>query len=347
MPGIDKGALKAAWTVFLFVFAVYLLYTIGHTMVVFMLAVFLAHLLGSIVTTLEKIAPHGISRNTSLVVVFLLLIGATFSIVIPIAASAGQQAATLAANLPAALGNDPLARIPLPIWLESFRPRLTEALLGQVSTLDETIAPLLRRIGSGVLSGLGNLLAAILIPILSFYMIKDGHLIRNAILSTVKPARRLVLMDILDDMHVLLAQYIRAIVMLATTVFLAYSAFFAATGVPYALLLATLSAALEIIPVAGPLVASVAILAVAVVTGYPHVVWVLVFLIIFRLLQDYVVSPYLMSAGIAIHPLLVLFAVLAGEQIAGIPGMFFAVPMMAAFRIVFVRLREEATANNA
>jgi predicted PurR-regulated permease PerM len=49
-----------------------------------------------------------------------------------------------------------------------------------------------------------------------------------------------------------------------------------------------------------------------------------------------------MSAGIRIHPLLILFAVLAGEQIAGIPGMFFAVPMMAAFRIVFVRLREEA-----
>jgi predicted PurR-regulated permease PerM len=48
----------------------------------------------------------------------------------------------------------------------------------------------------------------------------------------------------------------------------------------------------------------------------------------------------LMSSGVAIHPLLVLFGVLAGEQVAGIPGMFFSVPVMAALRVVLVRVRK-------
>jgi predicted PurR-regulated permease PerM len=59
------------------------------------------------------------------------------------------------------------------------------------------------------------------------------------------------------------------------------------------------------------------------------------------LFQDYVLSPQLLSSGIEIHPLLVLFGVLAGEQVAGIPGMFFSVPVIAALRIVIVRLRRQ------
>lgn len=342
MLGIDRGVLKTAWTIFLFVLAVYLLYLIGHTLVVFALAVFLAHLLGSLVEALERLAPHGVTPNVALALVYLLLLGVVVAVVVPLAARAGEQAVALATRLPAAVQDDPLAQIPLPVWLEGMRPRLTEAVRAQLEGLDDVLAPTLRQIGSGVLTGLGNLLAAVLIPILSFFFVKDGPAIRNAILSTVKPEQRLMLMEILDDLHNLLAQYIRSLVLLSILVFASYSIFFATTGVPYALFLATIAALLEIIPVAGPLLASLLILLTAALTGYPHLLWIFVFLIVFRLIQDYGISPHLMSSGVAIHPLLILFGVLAGEQIAGIPGMFFSVPVIAALRIIVLRLRKEA-----
>jgi predicted PurR-regulated permease PerM len=46
-----------------------------------------------------------------------------------------------------------------------------------------------------------------------------------------------------------------------------------------------------------------------------------------------------MSSGVEIHPLLVLFGVLAGESLAGIPGMFFSIPAIAIFRVIFLRLK--------
>ena len=342
MPSIDRGALKVAWTVFLFALAVYILYLIRQTIVVFALAVFLAQLLGSLVEALERLSTHGITRKRALALVYLMLAAVIVAVVVPLTASAGEQAAALATRLPAALQNDPLGHIPLPVWLEDIRPRLTDALRGQLANLDQTVGPTLKEVGSGVLSGLGNLLAAVLIPILSFFFVKDGPLIRRAMLSSVKPEKRLLLMEILKDLNQLLARYIRSLVMLAILVFVVYSLFFAASGVPYPLFLAVLAALFEFIPVAGPLVASLSILIVSALTGYPHVLWLFIFLIVFRLLQDYVVSPYLMSSGVAIHPLVVLFGVLAGEQIAGIPGMFFSVPVMAALRIIFLRLRKEA-----
>ena len=52
-----------------------------------------------------------------------------------------------------------------------------------------------------------------------------------------------------------------------------------------------------------------------------------------------------MSEGIELHPLLVLVGILAGEQLAGIAGMFLSIPTVAALRIVYLRLEERARAN--
>jgi predicted PurR-regulated permease PerM len=137
---------------------------------------------------------------------------------------------------------------------------------------------------------------------------------------------------------VLVAQYIRALVLLAMAAFVSYSIFLSVLGVPYSVLLAGVAGVLELIPFVGPLTGGIATLLVAGLSGYAHLLWILIFLIVYRLFQDYLLSPYLLSSGVELHPLLVLFGVLAGEQVAGIPGMFFSVPVIAALRIIVVRM---------
>jgi len=296
------------------------------------------------VERVERHTPRGMSRNMALAAVYLALLGAAAAVVIPVTTQVAQQAAALAGRLPELVQNDPLERIPLPAWLEAQRPALTESVRERVRELDQAVLPAMEAVGTGILSGLGNVLAAVLIPILSFFFLKDGKLLRGTIVESFAPHRRPVVEDILNDLHVLLVQYIRALVVLAIIVFATHAVFFEVVGVPYAILLATIAGLLEAIPVAGPLVAAVVILLVSGLAGYPNLLWLVVFLIVFRLFQDYVVNPHLMSAGVAIHPLLVLFGVLAGEQVAGIPGMFFSVPVMAALRIVVLRLRKRADA---
>jgi len=59
--------------------------------------------------------------------------------------------------------------------------------------------------------------------------------------------------------------------------------------------------------------------------------------------QDYVLSPQLMRKGMAVHPLFVLFGVFAGAELAGIPGAFLSVPVLALIRIVYRRIRKART----
>jgi predicted PurR-regulated permease PerM len=110
-------------------------------------------------------------------------------------------------------------------------------------------------------------------------------------------------------------------------------------GVPYGILLAAVAFALEFIPMIGPLVAAITILLVAGLTG-SHWLAVMIFLAIYRLFQDYVLSPHLMSSGMELHPALVIFGVFAGAEIAGIPGTFLSVPVLALVRLLYRRIQK-------
>jgi predicted PurR-regulated permease PerM len=164
--------------------------------------------------------------------------------------------------------------------------------------------------------------------------------IRDHILDLVQagPAR-ILLDDIMADVHLLLAHYMHALFLLASAAFVAYNIAFAIMGVPYGLLLSALAGILEFIPMVGPLSAGVTILLVAIV-GRAPVVGVLIFLLAYRLFQDYILSPHLMGQGVELHPLLVLFGVFAGAEVAGIPGTLLSVPVLAMVRIFYLRIRK-------
>ena len=118
--------------------------------------------------------------------------------------------------------------------------------------------------------------------------------------------------------------------------------FFYFMGITYALLLGVTAGLLEVIPFVGPLIAAFAVLAVSAFSGYAHLAWLLLFIVGYRLFQDYVLNPYLMSAGIEVPPLLVILGLLAGEQVGGIVGVFLAVPVVAAVKIVYLQITANA-----
>ncbi len=56
--------------------------------------------------------------------------------------------------------------------------------------------------------------------------------------------------------------------------------------------------------------------------------------------QDYILSPHLMSKGVELHPLLVIFGVFAGGEIGGVAGVFLSIPVLALIRLLYHRLRK-------
>jgi predicted PurR-regulated permease PerM len=137
----------------------------------------------------------------------------------------------------------------------------------------------------------------------------------------------------------MLAHFIRAQLTLAALTLVICSAVLGIMRVPYALVLGTLGGLLEFIPVVGPLAAALVIVSVALLMSYKHWLILIIFLGIWRLLQDYVSSPRIMGESMELHPLAAIFGVMAGGEVAGILGIYLSIPVMAGLRIVMRRWR--------
>lgn len=343
MLAFDTRAAKIAWSVSLVGLALFALYSVRRSLLIFVLAVFFSYLLYPAVRRLEGWMPRRVSRTVSTAVVYVLLLLMLAGLLGWIGPPIAEQASRLAEQLPALI-RDPtvIDRVPLPAWLMPYRTRIAEFVREQLQSGTAYALPLARQVGQYAIGIASNLLFVVLIPILAFLFIKEGAAMRDRFLDwtadrgTFSMWRRIV-----DDLDLLLGRYIRALLILAVATLVSYAAFFSIVGVPYGLLLAVAAGVLEFIPVIGPLVAAVTVVVVAGLSGFPHLLWLVGFVAVYRMFQDYVLNPALMSGGVAVPPLLVLFGLLAGEELAGVAGIFLSVPVLAAAKIAVLRVSQE------
>ena len=191
-----------------------------------------------------------------------------------------------------------------------------------------------------VAAGLINLLA---VPMLSFLLLKDGREIRDGLLEffAMGPASE----RFLRDAHVLMLEYMRALLLLCLMTLICFTVALSLLRVRYGVLLAFLACTLEFIPLLGPLSAAAAILGVGWFTGATgaHLLAIGSFLLGFRVFQDYVLAPIVMRRGVQLHPLLVVFGVFAGGDIGGVAGILLSVPILALIRLICYELRRVRT----
>jgi predicted PurR-regulated permease PerM len=199
--------------------------------------------------------------------------------------------------------------------------------------------PVVRGVGAELVRVAGNLVYVVVVPIFSFLMILEAPVLEALLAALREKEQGALWCSVANGLNRLLSRYVRALAILSLATLAAYSAVLSLLGAPFALLLATLAALFEVIPVFGPLVAGAAILAVAGFSGYAHVWWLLAFIAAYRVFQDYMLNPWLMSEGVNVPPILVVFGLLAGEELAGVAGIFLSVPVLAAVRIVVVEVR--------
>lgn len=344
MLGFDHRAARYAWTVALVVTALVAVYEIRKTLFIFLLAVFFSYMVYPAVHRLARHTPRRFSYNAAAATIFTLILALAVAGVFLIGPPVAEQATTLANQLPA-LVRDPqlLNRVPLPDWLVPFRERLSTLIEGQFRSGALAALPIAEKIGHFALGVAGNSIFVILIPILAFLFVKDARPMRTAFLDWVHQyGHERMWTGIVDGLDVMLGGYIRSLLILSSATLAAYLVAFSIARVPYGILLAALAAVLEFIPVIGPLTAALVCLIVSGLSGYDHLVLLIALIAAYRVFQDYVLNPYLMSDGVEVPALLVLFGLLAGEEIGGVVGIFLSVPTVAAAKIIATQVAMEA-----
>jgi predicted PurR-regulated permease PerM len=336
--GIDPKAARVTWTAAATLLALFVVYTIRGTIFVFLVALLFAYLLYPLADAISRrFSPA--NRAPALGLTYLIVIGVLVSIAVPIGSHVVSQARDLAANPPDMQGFMDRLRANHP----DVSP-LIDTIQGHVREQFNDLVSAAPRFGLQLLAASANLIDLILIPVLSFFILKDGRHLRDSFVEMFSPGpSRTSAAYALADIHILLLAYMRALFFLCSTVLIVFSIVLSAMGVPFGWLLATVAFFCEFVPVIGPLTSAALIIAVSAFSGYPHVWWIVAFLGAFRVAQDYIVSPRLMSHSVELHPLFTIFGVFAGAEIGGVRGVFLSVPVLAVIRLVILRFRPGAS----
>ncbi len=339
MSLIDGRTTRVLFTVFVFAVGFGFLYVARRTLIAFLFAVFFAYLVDPAVSRVEKWTK---GRPSAIAVIYFLIVLLLLTFFFFVGPKIGHETQKLTESLPALLERVTSGQIAEQIGAEhglsvATRRQLSEFLTSHRSDLLQ----LAQRAGLRVAELAQQSWLLIVVPILAGFFLKDGRVFSQVALSFAhtKPQREF-LQGVISDMNQMLADFIRAQLTLAALSWIAYASFLGLImHVPFALMLGTAGGLLEFIPVVGPLVAAFLILGVALLTGYPHWAILLIFLIVWRIVQDYFVSPRVMGKNMELHPLAAIFGVLAGGEIAGVLGVYLSIPVMASLRIVWRRWR--------
>src|ERR1700735_1238985 len=223
MLGIDRRALSVAWTLFLFALALIVVYASGRVILVFAVALLFSHLLSPVVNFIESRHLFRLPRVASLLIVYVTLIGIIIGIAIPLGSRVSHEAASFARRLPDVIQGNPLEHLPIPGWLEPWRPEVYAFVHDRFTEIGQRVGPMLSSLGTQIITGIGALLTIVLVPILAFFFLKDGSMMRNAVVESFPAARQELINSIFNDVHTLLIQYIRALLLLAIATFTFYA----------------------------------------------------------------------------------------------------------------------------
>jgi predicted PurR-regulated permease PerM len=329
---------------FLFSAVIWVVYAMTGILLVIVLAIFFAYLISPLVELVrrpfnargrERVMPQGLAIGVVYLVIFgSLLIGAWV-----LTPRLGAQMADIAKQAPdyvvnaqkrAERLNNVLEELHLPrAWRESANKTVT----GAITEAGNYVAG--EGLGSA-LNVLGFLPYLVLIPILAFFFLKDADSFRQSALMMLPQGRiRWRGDEFFQDINSTLAAYIRAQLTSCLIIGTVCGVGFAIFDVRYALVLGVVAGLLEFIPLLGPLVVAVVAGTVAGFDSGTKAVAVLVFLGVLRIVQDYVLYPRIIGSGIHLHPLAVILAILAGHELAGVAGIFLAIPVIAVLTVTY------------
>ena len=142
--------------------------------------------------------------------------------------------------------------------------------------------------------------------------------------------------EFFQDINSTLAAYIRAQLTACLFIGVICSLGFTLLGLPGSLVMGVLAGFFEFVPLVGPVTIAILAALLAMFHAGPfNAFLVLLFLGVLRIVQDYVIYPRLIGQGIHLHPLAVIFAILAGEKLAGVAGIFLAIPVVAILTVSY------------
>lgn len=319
--------------------AVVFVYLTRGVLLPFMAGLAAAYFLDPAADALEaRKVPRGAAAAIVIALFFLIVIGVILAFW-PILQS---QIGAVSETLPKALaGIRPWLNEVLSTFSTKFGLSLGSDVEGMLASLSDEILTKVKAAATGILrSGLAlfNIVTLLLIsPVVAFYLLRDWDLLVAKVNGWLPPSGASIVREQCVKIDEVLAGFVRGQLLVSTSMGILYGVGWSLVGLDFGVVLGVLAGVMSFVPFVGALFA--AIVAVAIAIGQwgfdpTHVGLVVLVFVVVQTVESGFLTPRLVGERVGLHPVWVLFAVMAGGEVMGFLGVLIAVPVAAAIAVL-------------
>ena len=334
----NAGMTRLVSVVFLAVGVVWFAHAVRGILAPFVISAVFAYVLSTWVGRLEA---RGIRRSVaaaSLFLFFVLAFAGALAVTVP---RFVQEVSAFSTKLPEYVVSMEAASTKLSREIEGRYPvireqKVMDALSRKARQAAERMAADLPKHLAGIASTLS---LAVLVPFITFFFLVEGRAVIGWLLENVPTRHTETVLSLVCEVDESLGNYIHGQFVESMCVGVLSAVGLHLVGIDYAVMIGGIAGFANMIPYLGPVVGAVPAIMIGFIKyqSLGIVIKVLVVLGVVQFLDNNIIQPAIVSKGVHIHPLIVLFSVMAGAEIGGVLGMVLAVPVACIVKI-FVRV---------
>ena len=214
----------------------------------------------------------------------------------------------------------------------------------QTNFLNQQLASLKSSAGN-IVAGTASSLSGILIwfglvPVYVFLILYYKNLLLRFIFLSTNPNYHTTAEATIHETESTLKNYFNGLLFEMAIVFIMITASLMLFGVKYAILIAAVFGVLNMIPYIGALIANALAVLITLSTSpnLSHTWTVLIVITVVQFIDNNIIMTYVVSSKVKINGLVTVLAVVIGEALAGVGGMFLAIPLVAVLKVIFDRI---------
>jgi len=292
------------------------------------ISIFLAYLLAPLVEAIEN---RGLSRTWAVVIIFLGLTAVNSLAISLVWNNMVEQVQNILGGIK--LDNKDHLVKDVQSKLRAAFPSMAQSnMLHEAAVKIVEFGEALASKSFAALSALGE---AIIIPFLTFFILKDARNLKKNIVASIPNRYFEMSLSLIHKATLQLGRFIRGQLLDAAIVGVMAMIALTLLKLPYALFIGALAGMANLIPFLGPIVGGVPAIIISIVHtgGFAGVLPIIVAFAVIKLIDDVIVQPVVVSKSVELHPVTVIISIFAGGHVAGILGMIVAVPLVSIAKV--------------
>lgn len=227
-------------------------------------------------------------------------------------------------------------------WYAGFRlpAEVDTAITTGLNNAFSYISNFLQQLVLGLVGILGQFIGFIVIPVIVYYLLKDDDKLATGLMKLTAAQHQETLETLLKKIDFILKSYVEGQIIICSLIGLVTGLGLYLMGVKFFLVLGLIAAVTELIPIIGPVIGAIPAVVIALLVSPALTIQVVVFYSVLQTIGAYILVPKLMGNKLDLHPLTILLAVLVLGNLIGIWGIFFAAPIMAILKVLYLELRK-------